>query len=189
MFGTNALHANDRDIREPLIRWIAAQHPNDGSTGIIQEFQMPRPVARIDVAVVNGELAGFEIKSDVDTLIRLRTQVPAFSRFFDKVSVVTTAKHLKRTRETIPKWWGIVLFRPDRSFKVARSAKQNRNLDPVSLLFALSKAEIKQIVIRANSNVSSSLKKKQMIELAISSISQKEIFFHARDVIRLRKAN
>lgn len=59
----------DGCIRAPLINWLRALHPEDGSTELLQEFKMPRPSARIDLALVNGELAGFEIKSDADSPI------------------------------------------------------------------------------------------------------------------------
>jgi len=179
-------NTKDRDIREPLISWIASRHPADGSTGIIQEFEMPRPSARIDLAVVNGEMSGFEIKSDADTLIRLRSQVPAFSRFFDKVSLVTTQRHLPCARKMIPEWWGIMVFKQEGAFRVVRSAKQNRNTDVSSLLFALTKAEIVEIAQRAGLKMRISQKKADMTGSVVIEISESDLFVYARDIIRKR---
>ena len=176
----------DACIRGPLIAWLRSQHPDDGSTELLQEFKMPRPSARIDLAVVNGELAGFEIKSDVDTLRRLDFQVPAFSRIFDRVSVVTTRKHLKETRQRIPAWWGIILYSDDSGFQVKRGSKRNREIDVRSLLFALSKPEIAEVGRRAGLPIAISAKKDAMVDDALGEIAKRDICDHARDVIRLR---
>ena len=175
----------DACIREPLIAWLKGQHPDDGSTGLIQELKMPRPSARIDLAVVNGELAGFEIKSDADTLKRLRMQVPAFSRFFDRVSVVTTRKHLCETERCVPYWWGIILYQGDDEFHVRRRARRNRRIDVQALLYALSKREIAELASRACSPIPKG-KKGAMVEAVASSVPHRAICDHARDIIRLR---
>jgi hypothetical protein len=176
----------DACIRAPLIDWLRALHPEDGSTELLQEFKMPRPSARIDLALVNGELAGFEIKSDADTLRRLTVQVPAFSRFFDRVSIVTTRKHLAAARKTVPAWWGIIVYRDDNGFRVARTPKRNRHVDVRSLLYALSKIEIAELGRRADVSITTSVSKETMIERAIYSISAREICDLSRDVLRLR---
>jgi hypothetical protein len=182
------LSAETRDacIRAPLIEWLRSQHPDDGSTELIQEFKMPRPSARIDLAVVNGELAGFEIKSDADTLSRLNVQVPAFSRFFDRVSIVTTRKHLKETRRKIPAWWGIILYGDGGSFRTKRAAKRNQRVDVRSLLFALSKNEIAELGRRAARPIPVSITKSEMVDAALCAITKQDICDHAREVIRLR---
>ncbi|WP_152979932.1 sce7726 family protein [Mesorhizobium sp. 1M-11] len=179
------LATRDSCIRGPLVAWLKAQHPDDGSTGVIQELKMPRPSARIDLAVVNGELAGFEIKSDADTLKRLRVQVPAFSRFFDRVSVVTTRKHLCKTERCVPDWWGIILYQADDEFRVHRRARQNRCKDIRALLYALSKSEIAELASRASSAIPKG-KKDAMVEVVAYTVSHRVICDHARDIIRLR---
>lgn len=176
----------DADIRSPLLLWLRAQHPDDGSTGFVQEFKMPRPSARIDLAVVNGELAGFEIKSDTDTLVRLSSQIPAFSRFFDKVSVVTTKRHLNSARRCIPSWWGIVVYRGATDFYVARIAKQNAQIDIESLLYALSRRELLKLAHGSECDVLRSANKQNLVETIASTIPSKEVRDRARDIIRAR---
>ncbi|WP_224405972.1 sce7726 family protein [Afifella sp. IM 167] len=185
-----ATHPITRDacIRAPLVAWLRSQHPDDGSTELLQELKMPRPSARIDLAMVNGELVGFEIKSDADTLGRLNVQVPAFSRFFDRVSIVTTRKHLRATRTRIPHWWGIILYEGNcgGEFRVKRLAKRNRRVDVRSLLYALSKQEIAEVGRRAGSPIVHSITKDAMVECTIRVISERDICAHVRDVIRCR---
>lgn len=63
--------------------------------------------ARADVAMINGELAGFEIKSDVDRLSRLAAQIEFYGRIFDRAAVVTGPKHVSLLRRKLPSWWGL----------------------------------------------------------------------------------
>ncbi len=175
----------DPDIRVPLIAWLRELHPDDGSTGFVEELKMPRPSARIDLAVVNGEIAGFEIKSDADTLTRLGVQVPAFSQFFDKVSVVTTRKHVDAARKKIPYWWGIIICESN-GFHIARTAKQNRNIDVSSLLYALSKAEIAEVGRLAGLPISLGWSKDRMVRAAEVSIDFGHLRHCARNLLRQR---
>lgn len=175
----------DACIRAPLISWLLAQHPDDGSTELIQEFKMPRPSARIDMALVNGELAGFEIKSDADTLTRLQVQIPAFSRFFDRVSLVTTKKHLAGVRRRVPVWWGIILHLGGDDFRVARKSRRNPQVDVESLLHSLSVKEIIDLAHRGGLSTPKG-KKDALVTHVASTATYDVISHHARNIIRQR---
>ncbi|MGR9055920.1 sce7726 family protein [Rhizobium leguminosarum] len=177
---------NDAFIRAPLLQWLRALHPDSLDAKLLEEFKMPRPSARIDVALVNGEMTGFEIKSDRDTLTRLSLQIPAFSKFFDRVSLVTTKKHLAEARVKIPRWWGIIVFREDGSFDVTRSPKRNTKIDAASFLFALSKAELTSVARAARVSIPSASKKDAIVEFLASSVGQPILCQLAREVIKLR---
>lgn len=176
----------DADIRKPLLSWIVSQHINDGATEVLEEFDVLRPSGRIDIAVINGEICGFEIKSDCDTLSRLKFQIPAFSKCFDKISIVTTRKHLRKARNTIPKCWGLLLFESDGSFRIARHAKQNTETDLRSILFSLTKEELIQVSRGAGASLSSSRNKNDMVEFIIRH-PKDTVLLHARNVLRQRK--
>lgn len=49
---------------------------------------------RADLVVANGKLSAFEIKSDLDRLDRLVGQLTTYEKFFDKVYLVCTEKHV-----------------------------------------------------------------------------------------------
>lgn len=63
--------------------------------------------SRIDVAVINGALHGYEIKSDSDNLYRLPMQIEDYSAVFDFVTLVCGKSLLSTAREIAPRWWGI----------------------------------------------------------------------------------
>jgi len=146
MPGKEPAQLKDSDIRGPLHIWLEQQHVCDVDTNIIHELPIPRPSARVDIALVNGELCGFEIKSDVDTLCRLPRQIASFSSVFDRVSIVTTSRHLKSVRHIVPKWWGICLANKDGTFSVRRKGSYNRNLNTENLLYLLSKNELSNVI-------------------------------------------
>jgi hypothetical protein len=99
----------DPDIRAALNAMILAEHGQDPATRVVEEMPLCRGRARIDLAVINGELNGYEIKSAVDTLTRLRNQAPLYSEVFDRVTIVVSECHLQATFKSVPPWWGIQL--------------------------------------------------------------------------------
>lgn len=66
---------------------------------LINEMVIANWSRRVDLAVANGHLHAFEIKSDLDTLRRLTGQVATYLDRFDKVTVVTTSKFVKIVRD------------------------------------------------------------------------------------------
>jgi hypothetical protein len=77
-------------------------------TALIDELGLCGQV-RVDVAVVNGALSGFELKSAHDTLRRLPDQVDVYSQVLDYATLVVAEKHADRAREMIPSWWGCIV--------------------------------------------------------------------------------
>jgi hypothetical protein len=123
----------DSDIRTALRSVLRARHADDPSTRIVEEMGLWAGTARIDMAVVNGELAGFEIKSDRDNLDRLAGQAALYNRVFDRVDLVVGARHLATARRRVPRWWGILLATPSGGAVVleqVRRAERNPTPEP-----------------------------------------------------------
>lgn len=100
----------DGDIRRLLRVKLAREHSSDPTTLLIDELDICG-LARVDVAVVNGSLSGYELKSDVDTLRRLPAQVQAYSQVMDRLTLVVGERHAPDAMELIPKWWGVMVVR------------------------------------------------------------------------------
>lgn len=101
----------DRDVRQALLARLGAEHEGDTDTRIVQEMGVWAGSVRIDVAVINGELCGYELKSDRDTLDRLPLQADIYSRVFDKVFLVVGERHAAKARRIVPRWWGVIVAR------------------------------------------------------------------------------
>lgn len=132
---------NDAVIREALVDRLVNEY-RDSHHRIIPELGLWHGTARIDVAVINGNMHGFEIKSDRDTLARLPEQIEAYNAVFDKVTLVVGSTHLVEAFRTVPEWWGIetahigadglVFFNPIRE---PRDNMQQDNLSIARLLW------------------------------------------------------
>lgn len=116
------------EIRDLLIREFRRQRVFRGSAVAVQELGLCRSDAIVDVAVINGSLNGFEIKSDVDTLRRLGKQALVYGEVLDRVTLVVGQQHLRTARAQIPKWWGLIAVRAGTagpSLHVVRSGRLN----------------------------------------------------------------
>jgi hypothetical protein len=98
----------DRDIRRALHATELAPFQADGESVILDEFGICEGGNRVDIAVVNGALHGWEIKSERDTLARLPGQMEAYGRVFDTVTIVVASSHVRHVEEMVPPWWGIL---------------------------------------------------------------------------------
>ncbi len=97
----------DADVRHVLRRRLDEKYGGDASTIIVEELGLCSGSVRADMAVVNGNLKGYEIKSERDTLDRLLAQAEVYNRVFDTVTIVVADRHLKTAEALVPAWWGI----------------------------------------------------------------------------------
>jgi hypothetical protein len=74
---------------------------------MIPELALFQARARIDLAVINGRLTGWEIKTDVDSLSRLPHQASIYNRIFDEIWLAAAERHLSKAETLVPAWWGI----------------------------------------------------------------------------------
>jgi hypothetical protein len=95
----------DIDIRRVLLADLAQKFCDPSHDLIVQEFGCKS--ARTDVAVINGALHAFEIKSDSDSLDRLPSQIGVYQGVFEYLTLVCGRRLLERARVAIPKWWGL----------------------------------------------------------------------------------
>lgn len=98
---------NDGEIRSVLDGRLRSRFRRDPNVLIRHEFGVETGQRRVDVAVLNGHLAGWEIKSDDDTLSRLPEQAASYGRVMDYLTLVTTTKYLDRGAALVPSWWGL----------------------------------------------------------------------------------
>ncbi|MEH7798162.1 sce7726 family protein [Bacillus safensis] len=139
----------DNDIREVLLTHLFNQYKNDKNIRIINELGVLHGQSRIDIAVVNGTLIGFEIKSESDTLSRLSSQVEDYNKVFDRVTIVVQRNHLQEVRNIVPKWWGILLVTRHKekiNLREVRKGRRNLEVDPFSLTHLLWRNEALNIL-------------------------------------------
>ncbi|SCX00845.1 hypothetical protein DSM25558_0186 [Agrobacterium sp. DSM 25558] len=119
----------DADVRSAICDHLVGLHSNDRDTMIIEEMGIWAGAVRVDVAVINGEMHGFELKSAKDTLQRLPAQRVLYDRVFDRVTLVVADKHQAKAMSLIPDWWGVITA-ADASDGVVLSTYRESSLNP-----------------------------------------------------------
>ena len=152
------LLTNDKTIRralrcileKELVRYREQGH----DAQIIEELGVQHGTARIDIAIVNGTMHGYEIKSDRDTLHRLPEQVEEFNAIFDKITLVVGKRHLYQSMHIIPDWWGVTMAKVDVDkgvfFQTIREAETNQNQKGISIARLLWRSEALNILEEQN---------------------------------------
>ena len=100
---------NDYHIRSALMCELLSRHARDPNTLILEELGLKHGAARVDIAIVNHILHGFEIKSDRDTLRRLPEQIRVYNSVLDRVTLIVGYRHAYEAMQIVPEWWGVTL--------------------------------------------------------------------------------
>ena len=141
---------NDAEIRQNFHRKMLHRQHARHNTLVIDELGLQHGKRRADIAVVNGHLAGYEIKSDNDSLRRLRDQITAYNAVFDKAFIVVGNRHINNIQDHIPKWWGVILSakgpRGAINFEIIRRARTNKGVEPMSVAQLLWRSEATEIL-------------------------------------------
>jgi len=127
----------DSGIRPALRSRLLLRHADEPDTVLIEELGLCRGQVRVDVAVVNGLLHGYEIKSDRDNLSRLAVQVKIYGKVLDRATLVVGERHLAEALNIVPAWWGVLYVYATAKglrFKTVRRARNNPHRDPHSLV-------------------------------------------------------
>lgn len=161
----------DNDIRRRLDDELSRLHSDDPETLIRHELGLCAGARRVDVAVVNGELAGYEIKSDEDTLARLAGQSEVYGRVLDRAIVVTTTRHVDQCTEQLPVWWGVTVAETDHGQVVLHSVRApqlNVAVDPFAVAQLLWREEALQELRERGLGRGLSAKARHYVWLALS---------------------
>lgn len=97
----------DIDVRRAMARQVLRQHADEPDTLVLHEMGLLGGIARVDVAVINGRIQGYEIKSARDTLARLGGQAEIYNEVFDMMTIVAAEGHIAAVVARVPDWWGI----------------------------------------------------------------------------------
>ena len=98
----------DAEVRPALRSLLRSEHAGEEDSVFIEELGLCGGQVRIDLAVVNGRLHGYEIKSDRDTLERLDRQLEIYNRVLDRATLVVGERHLDQAKASLPGWWGLL---------------------------------------------------------------------------------
>ena len=182
---------NDADIRKPFLEFLSSKN-NEREYRIIPEMGICDGFARADIAVISDVLCGYEIKSDVDTLERLPSQVEYYSRTFDYASVVVGEKFKGVIAQHVPAWWGIYCAHQDAEGTVVIEelwqAEQNKHVDAMALLELLWRDELYALLKECGIKGISGKNRRVLRKIAVDQIPFKTIKGYTVKAIRERNA-
>lgn len=127
----------DSDVRGLLLEHLHRLHIDEPDTRIVDELDLCNGAARVDVAVLNGRLTGWEIKSPRDRLDRLPGQVTYYSKVCDEAWLVTDRTHLEAALGILPTWWGVLTIDVAANGPALvqhRAAAENPRVEPESVV-------------------------------------------------------
>jgi len=141
---------NDLEIRKNFHRKKLQRHHANKNTLVIDELGLNHGKNRADIAVINGNLVGYEIKSNNDSLLRLKQQVQAYNSIFNKNYIIVGSRYQKIIHRYIPDWWGIIISEKSKrhaiNFYLIRKAYKNKYIKPISIARLLWRSEAIEIL-------------------------------------------
>jgi hypothetical protein len=180
------------DIRQALRQEMARAHLRAPDTLIVEELGLCQGIARVDLAVVNGTVHGYEIKSEQDTLARLPGQIDVYSRTLEFVTIVTAPAHAENIRKIVPQWWGIWYAVPAGDgirIQKARACRRNPKVDPFAIAQLLWREEALQVL--CDYGIATGMRGKRREELwrrLASDLSLRELSSVVRENLKRRGA-
>ena len=170
---------DDAVIRSALMERLNALHSKDKRLRIVEELGVMHGAARVDVAVVNGVLHGYEIKSDKDTLFRLEEQIDAYNAVFDEITIVVGKSHLYEAINMVPDWWGVMIAKIVENdlvmFNTIRVASDNPEKNGVAIASLLWRDEALELLEKAGEAKGLRSKSRNMIYSKLSSALELEV--------------
>jgi len=180
----------DLDVRKLLKITYLERYLHDTNSLVMEEVAVHRGSSRIDIAVFNGSIHGYEIKSDRDTLERLPSQISHYSKVFDYISVICGSKHTEKVSKILPDYYGIIEIQENKNnlgYEVIKKPSINPERDCKAILDLLWKEELLHIL--ESLNISKGLKHKskvKQIEVIGPMLDPNAASKYVRELIKIR---
>lgn len=140
-----SMQSTDALIREALHKKILQHQHNCPQTIVLDELGLAHGKNRIDIAVINGDIHGYEIKSSKDNLSRFISQLDQYRKSLQKLTIVAAPNHIDEILNVSPDWCGVIKVeigpRGGVKFKTIRRPSKNPSVDMVELAHLLWKKE------------------------------------------------
>jgi hypothetical protein len=123
-------------IRQAVRAELVSMHGLPPTSILRDELGLCLGATRVDVAAINGQLTGCEIKGSRDRLSRLPHQVSLYGQVLDVAVIVAEPKYAATAAQHVPHWWGIWQAEEaaDRAVLTElRPASQNPSPDPLAV--------------------------------------------------------
>ncbi len=171
---------SDKTIRTALMQNLERILENNPQARIVEELGITHGAARIDIAVINGSIHGYELKSDIDTLRRLPEQMDIYNSVLDEMTLVVGKSHLHEAVNLIPEWWGIMVAKVVESngtillYKI-READKNPQKESVAMASLLWREEALHLLEEIGQADGMRSKTRQVLYERLASVLDQEM--------------
>lgn len=143
-------YRNEYFYKNTLLNKLLLGIHSVNTTTALTEVAIAR--SKADFVLINGKAVVYEIKTELDNLDRLCSQIDDYYKAFDHVAVVTYEKNLQQLQqllESIDKPVGIYVLRKSGKMGTVQAPKRYTNdLDKEVIFKLLRKNEYEDIIIR-----------------------------------------
>lgn len=193
MLAPMKLGTTDADIRSALHAKQLRRAKSHPDTLVIDELGLAHARSRIDVAVINGCIHGYEIKSAKDNLDRFPTQIDIYRKTLQKLTFVAAPKHVAGIMSHAPEWCGVIAAeqgpRGGIRFHVLRNSVANPEIDPVMMAHLLWRDEVINLLDQAGYPAKDLRRpRKQLYEMLCEAMTLREITASIRVFMVQRQA-
>lgn len=187
------MRSSDPEIRRALYAKKFRALERKANTLVIEELGLAHARSRIDVAVINGCIHGYEIKSAKDTLDRLPSQIEIYRQTLQKLTIVAAPKHIAGIMDKAPEWCGVTIAeqgsRGGIRFHVLRNAAANPEIDPVMMAHLLWRDEVIELLDQAGYAPKELRRpRRQLYEMLCDAMTLREITASIRSSMAQRQA-
>ncbi len=182
----------DADIRSALHAKRLRHAKFRPNTLVVDELGLAHARSRIDIAVINGCIHGYEIKSSKDNLHRFATQIEIYRQTLQKLTLVAAPKHVAGIMSHAPEWCGVIAAergpRGGIRFHVLRNAVANPEIDPVMMAHLLWRDEVINLLGQAGYPAKDLRRpRKQLYEMLCEAMTVREITAFIRSFMLQRQ--
>lgn len=109
--------------------------------------ELPIDKSKADIVMINGKGVVYEIKTELDNLDRIKTQIQDYYKAFTEVVIVTYEGNIKKVIDAVPESVGIMQLTKRQSLKTVRNASiADQFLDYNTVFKILRKKEFEQVL-------------------------------------------
>ena len=196
---TAALHApsekriDDPEVRKALIQKRLRPFCQRDDVLVVHELGLAHARVRVDIAVLNGVLHGYEIKSDCDTLHRLETQLEIYRQSLQKLTFVVAERHVPKVLDCTPDWCGVLAVRKGLRgalrFSALRRSSRNPEVSRFVMAHLLWRDEVESI-LAASGIAKSALRmpRAELYELLVADIAEAKLAALIKSAMAQRQA-
>ncbi len=162
-------YPNETSVKSSFINNILLKSKNH-----ISIFELKVGESRADLCKINGTSIAYEIKTDLDNLLRLEKQLQDYLYVFEKVYVICSSSRSECVKDILPPECGLYDYRITKNgqykFKAIKKASHSTSISPHNQLSILTKREL---ALHFKQNAS--LSREDMIQNIITNASKTTI--------------